>query len=307
MSGLNARIAQGRGAAPADLVDQERAPVRPRHRRARRRPISRSAATPSSAPTASYRGAREIDGARAHRRAGLHRHPSACRILAGHAARVRPLRAAARRHDGDLRPARDRQRRSAPTAFDYFLACVRAHGHGPARAALELRAGDRAGDLGRAARGRRPAALSRPSQGDRARRVHELPRRARRRSRRASPSSRPSRTAISTAMRRCCAARDLNGYLAAGIRTDHETTERRRGAARRSRKGMTVLIREGSVSKDLAGAGRPAHGRDLALPRALHRRPQPARHRRGGPSRPHDPHADRAAAARRSRSTAPPR
>ena len=44
--------------------------------------------------------------------------------------------------------------------------------------------------------------------------------------------------------------RDLNGYLAAGIRTDHEAT----GAAEameKLRKGMTVLIREGSVSKDL--------------------------------------------------------
>ena len=44
---------------------------------------------------------------------------------------------------------------------------------------------------------------------------------------------------------------DLNGYLAAGIRTEHEAT----GAAEaleKLRKGMRVLIREGSVSKDLA-------------------------------------------------------
>lgn len=43
---------------------------------------------------------------------------------------------------------------------------------------------------------------------------------------------------------------DLNGYLAAGIRTDHETTaidEAREKLA----KGMAILIREGSVSKDL--------------------------------------------------------
>jgi adenine deaminase len=42
----------------------------------------------------------------------------------------------------------------------------------------------------------------------------------------------------------------LNAYAAAGIRTDHEAT----GAAEaleKIRKGMTVLIREGSVSKDL--------------------------------------------------------
>jgi adenine deaminase len=43
---------------------------------------------------------------------------------------------------------------------------------------------------------------------------------------------------------------DLNGYLAAGIRTDHETTTAQE-ALEKIRKGMTVLIREGSVSKDL--------------------------------------------------------
>ena len=43
---------------------------------------------------------------------------------------------------------------------------------------------------------------------------------------------------------------DLNGYLAAGIRTDHETTTADE-ALEKLAKGMTVLIREGSVSKDL--------------------------------------------------------
>ena len=43
---------------------------------------------------------------------------------------------------------------------------------------------------------------------------------------------------------------NLNGYLAAGIRTDHETTSPDE-ALEKIRKGMTVLIREGSVSKDL--------------------------------------------------------
>jgi adenine deaminase len=43
---------------------------------------------------------------------------------------------------------------------------------------------------------------------------------------------------------------DLNGYLAAGIRTDHETTNAAE-ALEKIRKGMTVLIREGSVSKDM--------------------------------------------------------
>lgn len=42
----------------------------------------------------------------------------------------------------------------------------------------------------------------------------------------------------------------LNGYLAAGIRTDHETTTAEE-ALEKLRKGMHVLVREGSVSKDL--------------------------------------------------------
>lgn len=43
---------------------------------------------------------------------------------------------------------------------------------------------------------------------------------------------------------------DLNGYLSAGIHTDHETTTAEE-ALEKIRKGMIVLIREGSVSKDL--------------------------------------------------------
>lgn len=42
----------------------------------------------------------------------------------------------------------------------------------------------------------------------------------------------------------------LNGYLAAGIRTDHETTTVDEAREKLS-KGMHILIREGSVSKDL--------------------------------------------------------
>ena len=42
----------------------------------------------------------------------------------------------------------------------------------------------------------------------------------------------------------------LNGYLAARVRTDHETTTADE-AREKLRKGMTILIREGSVSKDL--------------------------------------------------------
>ncbi|QYK41785.1 MAG: adenine deaminase [Paracoccaceae bacterium] len=44
---------------------------------------------------------------------------------------------------------------------------------------------------------------------------------------------------------------DLNGYIAAGIRTEHEATTADE-AMEKLRKGMRVLIREGSVSKDLA-------------------------------------------------------
>ncbi|MFT0862569.1 adenine deaminase [Ancylobacter sp. G4_0304] len=44
--------------------------------------------------------------------------------------------------------------------------------------------------------------------------------------------------------------RDLNGYIAAGIRTEHEATTLAE-AREKLRKGMNVLIREGSVSKDL--------------------------------------------------------
>ena len=41
-----------------------------------------------------YRGEREIDVTRQNRRPRLHRHALPCRILADHAARIRPLRAA---------------------------------------------------------------------------------------------------------------------------------------------------------------------------------------------------------------------
>lgn len=43
---------------------------------------------------------------------------------------------------------------------------------------------------------------------------------------------------------------DLNGYLAAGVRTDHEVTHVEE-ALEKLAKGMQILVREGSVSKDL--------------------------------------------------------
>jgi adenine deaminase len=44
---------------------------------------------------------------------------------------------------------------------------------------------------------------------------------------------------------------DLNAYLAAGIRTDHESTSYEE-AAEKLKKGMHVLAREGSIAKDVA-------------------------------------------------------
>ena len=96
---------------------------------------------------------------------------------------------------------------------------------------------------------------------------------------------------------------DLNGYLAAGIRTDHETTTAAEALEKLS-KGMQILVREGSVSKDLHALASDHHRAQFAVHRALHRRPQSARYRRGRPSRFHDPHRDqpwRAAARRLSR------
>ena len=62
---------------------------------------------------------------------------------------------------------------------------------------------------------------------------------------------------------------------------------------------MTILIREGSVVEGSDALRRILDREHLAVPRALHGRPQPARHRRGRPSRQHDPHADIATGARR--------
>ncbi|WP_247880451.1 adenine deaminase [Ochrobactrum sp. Q0168] len=44
--------------------------------------------------------------------------------------------------------------------------------------------------------------------------------------------------------------KDLNGYISVGIRTEHEATSAEE-ALEKMRKGMHVLVREGSVSKDL--------------------------------------------------------
>lgn len=41
---------------------------------------------------------------------------------------------------------------------------------------------------------------------------------------------------------------DLNGYISAGIRTEHEATSAEE-ALEKMRKGMHILVREGSVSR----------------------------------------------------------
>ena len=92
-------------------------------------------------------------------------------------------------------------------------------------------------------------AARRPSEGSRPRRIHErarparprpgLPRQARRLPDAPDRRPQPARQRLA-----------LNGYLSAGVRTDHEVTNLPE-AREKLVKGMAVLIREGSVCKDL--------------------------------------------------------
>ena len=96
---------------------------------------------------------------------------------------------------------------------------------------------------------RRPAAAPLPPEGDRPRRVHEFP---------GVLNSEPDVLDKLVAFQDghidghapLVRGYDLNGYLAARIRTDHETTIAADGREK-LKKGMQVLIREGSVTKDL--------------------------------------------------------
>ncbi len=155
-----------------------------------------------------YEGRREIDGGGPLLRCrASSTRISACRIVAGDAARIRPLRAAAWRDDGDLRPARDRQC-AGGGGHPLFPRLRRADGDGPPHQS-------------------RPASRRRPSRPPAPRftattswpfadhpkviglaEVDEFPRRA---GQRPSPDDLAklvafSRAAISTAMRRCCVA-----------------------------------------------------------------------------------------------------
>ena len=90
--------------------------------------------------------------------------------------------------------------------------------------------------------------LKRPSQGDRPGRVHELSRASSHSDPGVLAKLRPSQAAISTAIAPLLRGYDLNAYIAAGIRTDHEATTAEE-AREKLRKGMRILVREGSVSK----------------------------------------------------------
>ena len=69
----------------------------------------------------------------------------------------------------------------------------------------------------------------------------------------------------------------LNAYLSCGIRNCHETTNLAEGREKLA-KGMQVLIREGSVSKDLDALYPLINEFASPFPGLLHRRPQPAGH-----------------------------
>ena len=205
---------------------------------------------------AQYRGHTEIDGSGRFAVPGFidtHLHIESSLVTP---LRVRPLRAAARRDHRDLRSARDRQRAwrrrasaissTAPSATVMDIrvnlsSCV------PATALRDRRA--------RGSRSPTCCRFARPSEGHRPCRDDEFPRRPQRAIRASSPSSSPSRDGHIDGHAPLLLGTALNGYLAAGIRTDHEATSA--GEAREKlAKGMAILIREGSVSKDLARAGR---------------------------------------------------
>ena len=83
----------------------------------------------------------------------------------------------------------------------------------------------------------------------------------------------------------------LNGYLSAGVRTDHEVTNLPE-AKEKLAKGMQLLDPRRLGMQGSARAQPRHHRAQFAVHRLLHRRPQSARHRGGGPSRLHHPHRD---------------
>ena len=195
-----------------------------------------------------YRGKREIDVSGKVVVPGFIDTHCHVESSAAHAARIRPLRARPWRDDVDLRPARDRQRARAQ-GLRYFLdaamltvmdlrvqlsSCVPATALETSGARLEagdlLALADHPKVLGLAEFMNFPGVLARdPSC------LAKL----------AAFQTRPidGHSPLLTGLA-------LNGYLAAGIRTDHEVTNLPE-AKEKLAKGMQILIREGSVCKDL--------------------------------------------------------
>ncbi len=167
-SGGRARAGRSGGAQRADTEHRDRH-ARSRGHRDLWRP-DRRYSRPLSRPARDRRPRKDC-GAR------LHRHAPAYRKLPGPAFGVRAGRPAARHDHGDLRPARDRQ--CAGSGRDPLLpGGEREPRHDAARQSQLVRAGHRAGDLGRPAGAGRPAAAARPSRGARAGRGDELSGRA---------------------------------------------------------------------------------------------------------------------------------
>ena len=235
-----------------------------------------------------YRGHPRDRRQRAVCRARLHRHPPPRRILAGHPAGIRPLRPAARRHHRHLRSARDRQR-ARPRRHPLLPRVRRDHDHGPARPALLLRAGDHLRDLRRRTAGQGPDPARLASQGDRPRRIHELPRRAfepRRRARQARRlPGRPYRRP------RAAGARLRPQRLSRRAHPHRPRDDHRRGRPREAEEGAGRAHPRGLGDQGPACARRNPRRAFVEHVLSLHRRPQPARHRRGGPPRLHGAHA----------------
>ena len=245
-----------------------------------------------------YRGVREIDAARADRSAGLHRHPRPRREQPGRARGVRAQRAAARHHDRDLRPARDRERPRA-RRHPLFPRGRPDAAHDAEGAAQLLRAGDRARDLGRKARRGRSGRGARPSGGPRPRRDDEFSGRAGQGRGRARQARRVRRLAR---RRPCAPGPRLPAERLSRGRDPHRPREHElRGGRGEAQEGHAGPGARGQHRQGRRGARTPARRSDLAVVRVLHRRPQSARDRRGRPHRPCDPHGDprrRAAACR---------
>ena len=229
-----------------------------------------------------YPGATEIDGRGLIAVPGFIDSHVHCESTPGAAAGVRPLRRAARHHDGDLRSPRDLQRagraraeilpevRRAVTVMDLRVqlsSCVPATHLETSGARLEakdlLPFKHHPKVLGLAEFMNVPGVLNKDPAV-----LHKL-----------AAFSDVQIDGHSPLL----SSYDLNAYIAAGVRNCHETTSAAE-AREKLAKGMQILIREGTVSKDLAALAELHHHRARAVPGALHRRPQPARHRRGRPS-----------------------